>query len=104
MSFRHNMRGKSPQAQAIVRQRDKEEVRRKKESVERKTEDLLLKRIIVALEENKRVMDIHEISKEINESEISVLKVINDSPHDLLEGVMSETDPQHVVYRSARNS
>src|SRR5690625_7213629 len=39
MSFRHDMRGKTPQQQAIVRQRDREERRRKEEAEKRKKQE-----------------------------------------------------------------
>lgn len=63
MSFRYDMRGKSVQQQAIVRQRDREDQRRKEESEKRITE-----------KEGKNLQyefDYENVKSELSEKELS---------------------------------
>ncbi|WP_164219405.1 hypothetical protein [Virgibacillus sp. YIM 98842] len=104
MSFRHDMTDKSVQAQAIVRQRDKEQERRREESEERKKEEALLNKIKAVLKESESVMDVHKISIEVNEPEPNVLKVINNVQHEIIERVLVEKHPKSVAYKIGRKA
>jgi TPP-dependent 2-oxoacid decarboxylase len=74
MGFRYDMRNKSPQQQAIVRQRDNENELSKKESEKKKLES----KIITFLETVNEPQRVSVIADKVIDKEAQVLKVLNE--------------------------